>query len=287
MGRPGARDALHRNRKSGRSRCVKYSLLIKTIPDKLSPFNTNSTGMANKTVQRIMDEVPRGHPIDSGMLRDMGISAALASSLEKSGWLQRLSQGVYLLRGDVPSAEGIIAFLSRRIPGLHVGGKSALLWHQGFGSRIGEGMVTLWGSKSSAIPPWVGQHMPFHFQTTNLFNGDIDVEEGLAPASRRDSSVLMSGPERALLELASDIGKTLSVEEARQLVQGVRLQGPAALERLAVCCTRVKVIRLVRVLCTHAGIVWSERLKAHADLLGAGKRWSNRTRTGKRLTLHA
>jgi len=129
--------------------------------------------------------------------------------------------------------------------------------------------------------------MPFAFQTTNLFNGDIDVGEGLAPATRRDSSVLVSGPERALLELASDIGKTLAVEEARQLVQGLRLQDPAALERLAVSCTRVKVIRLVRDLCTHAGIVWSERLKAHAAWLGAGKRWSNRTRTGKRLTLHA
>lgn len=243
--------------------------------------------MANKTVQRIMDEVPRGQPIDSGMLRDMGISAALASSLEKSGWLQRLSQGIYLLRGDEPSIAGIIAFLSRRIPGLHIGARTALRWHLGFRSNPDNDIVTMWGPKSYVFPAWVAAHMRFSYQTTNLFDCNFDYGESLVPVTVRSSSMLMSSPERALLELASDIGKGQSLEEALQLVEGKQRVDPIVLERMISRCTRVKVARLVRDLCLHAGFAWTSGLQIQADRLSGGKRWSNRTSSGVRLTLLA
>jgi hypothetical protein len=47
------------------------------------------------------------------MLRDMGASAASALQMCKSGWLERLSQGVYLLTGDALSPDGCIAHPSR------------------------------------------------------------------------------------------------------------------------------------------------------------------------------
>jgi hypothetical protein len=223
--------------------------------------------MANKTVQRIMDEVPRGHPIDSGMLRDIGISAALASSLEKSGWLQRLSQGIYLLRGDELSIAGIVAFLGRRIPGLHIGARSALRWHLGFQSDPDNDIVTMWGQKP--------------------FDRNFDYGECLEPVTVRSSIMLMSSPERALLELASDIGKEQSLEEALQLVEGKHRVDPIVLERMISRCTRVKVVRLVRDLCLHAGFAWTSGLQKQTDRLGDGKRWSNRTSSGQRLTLRA
>ncbi|ABE35816.1 AbiEi antitoxin N-terminal domain-containing protein [Paraburkholderia xenovorans] len=55
----------------------------------------------------------RGHPIDSALLREMGISNALAAYMVKAGWLRRLSQGVYLLTGDTPSRDGTITYLTR------------------------------------------------------------------------------------------------------------------------------------------------------------------------------
>nr|WP_279608135.1 AbiEi antitoxin N-terminal domain-containing protein [Burkholderia pyrrocinia] len=74
--------------------------------------------MSNKTVQRLLRESRRGHPIDSDMLGDMGVSAALAHMV-KSGWLQRLSQGVYLLTGDTPSRDGTITVIIRSICKVH------------------------------------------------------------------------------------------------------------------------------------------------------------------------
>ncbi|QCX51392.1 type IV toxin-antitoxin system AbiEi family antitoxin domain-containing protein [Ralstonia pseudosolanacearum] len=240
--------------------------------------------MSNKTVQRLLQESRRGHPIDSDMLREMGVSAALAAYMVKSGWLQRLSQGVYLLTGDTPSRDGSIAYLSRCIPGLHVGGKTALAW-QGVRHNIAfREKVVLWGQKPYRIPAWVAEHLSYSYQTTTLFDDDFPYEKGLKPLPAGDPAVRVSVPERAILELASDIGKGQSMEEASNLMVGLRNLRSDVLDEFLSHCKRVKVVRLVRDLGLEADFSWARDIQKHVDRLGAGKRWSNQTKNG-RLTL--
>ncbi|RDV00661.1 type IV toxin-antitoxin system AbiEi family antitoxin domain-containing protein [Trinickia dinghuensis] len=240
--------------------------------------------MSNKTVQRLMQESRRGHPIDSDMLRGMGVSAALAAHMVKSGWLQRLSQGVYLLTGDTPTRDGSIAHLTRRIAGLHVGGKTALSW-QGVRHNIAfREKVVLWGQKPYRIPSWVDQHLSYSFQTTALFDDDLPYEKGLKPLLAGDPEVKVSVPERAILELASDIGKGQSLEEASNLMVGLRNLRADVLDEFLSHCHRVKVVRLVRDLGLEADFSWARGIQTHVDRLGAGKRWSNQTKNG-RITL--
>ncbi|WP_396335782.1 AbiEi antitoxin N-terminal domain-containing protein [Chromobacterium haemolyticum] len=66
--------------------------------------------MVNQVVQQLMRTAPRGQPLDVEMLRRMDISPSQASLLARAGWLQRLSRGAYLLAGDTPTTDGIIAF---------------------------------------------------------------------------------------------------------------------------------------------------------------------------------
>lgn len=241
--------------------------------------------MSLQTVQRLMQESRRGHPLDTDALRELGVSNALASHLTKAGWLQRLSQGAYLLAGDTPTRDGTIAFLSRRIPGLHVGGKTALAW-QGVRHNISfREKVVLWGSAPYRFPAWVAEHLPHAFQITALFDEDISENAGLKPLPAGAAEVLVSVPERALLELASDVGKGQSLEEASNLMVGLRNIRRDVLDEFLRHCTRVKVVRLVRDLGLEAGHPWAADVQKHVDRLGAGKRWSNRTRSGKRLTL--
>ncbi|WP_414443247.1 type IV toxin-antitoxin system AbiEi family antitoxin domain-containing protein [Burkholderia sp. 22PA0106] len=241
--------------------------------------------MSNNSVQRLMQESPRGFPIDSDMLRAWGVSAALASHMVKAGWLQRLSQGAYLLTGDKPAGDGTIAYLSRRIPGLHVGGKTALAW-QGVRHNLAfRETVVLWGQKPYRFPAWVAEHQPYSYQTTALFDERQPYETGLQPLPARDPGVLVSVPERAVLELASDVGKGQSLEEARNLMVGLRNLRRDVLDAFLSHCTRVKVVRLVRDLGLEAGFSWADGLQKHVDRLGPGKRWSNRTPNGERLTL--
>jgi hypothetical protein len=240
--------------------------------------------MSNKTVQRLMREGRRGQPIDSDMLRGMEISPALAAYMVKSGWLQRLSQGVYLLTGDTPTRDGSIAYLSRRITGLHVGGKTALSW-QGVRHNIAfRERVVLWGQNPYRIPSWVDQHLSYSFQTTTLFDDDLPYEKGLKPLPAGNPEVMVSVPERAILELASDIGKGQSLEEARNLMVGLRNLRADVLDEFLRHCHRVKVVRLVRDLGVEADFSWARKIQKHVDRLSAGKRWSNQTKNG-RITL--
>ena len=241
--------------------------------------------MSNKTVQRLMQETLRGYPIDSEMLRNMGVSAALASHMVKSGWLQRLSKGTYLLTGDTPSRDGIIAYLGRRVPGIHVGGKTALAW-QGVRHNITfKEKVILWGPRPYRIPSWVAEHMRYTYQTTSLFDESLPYSFGLTQLPAGGPDVLVSVPERAILELASDIGKGQSLEEASNLVIGLRNLRVKTLDVLLHHCTSVKVVRLVRDLGQGADFPWARELQRHVNRLGEGTRWSNKMKDGKRLTL--
>jgi len=245
--------------------------------------------VAERAVQLLMAEAPRGQPLDPAMLRGFGVSPAQTSYLVNAGWLQQLSKGAYLLRGDIPTTEGIVTYLGRRIPGLHVGGKTALDW-QGVRHNITfRPRITLWGQRAHRFPPWLEKHMPCTYQTTWLFDEQFSLTEFLKPLPFKSPHVLVSVPELALLELASDVGKSgkkgQSLEEARHMADTLRNLRTDALIQLLQHCRRVKVIKLVRDLGNSSGYPWGYGLQKFVDRLSPARRWSSRGKGGQRLTL--
>jgi hypothetical protein len=101
----------------------------------------------------------------------------------------------------------------------------------------------------------------------------------------------VSEPERALLELASDVGKRRakgqSLEEAMGIAASLRNLRPKVLDTLLSHCTRVKVVKLVRDLGKASGFAWGNDLQRHVDRLGAGRRWTSSRKDGPRFTLKA
>lgn len=240
--------------------------------------------MVQRAVQLLMAEAPRGQPLDPAMLRGWGISPAQTTYLVNAGWLLQLSKGAYLLRGDSPTTEGIVTYLDRRIPGLHVGGKTALNW-QGVRHNIAfRPRITLWGQRSHRFPPWVSQHMPCTYQTTWLFDETFSLKDFLKPLPVRSPHVLVSVPELALLELVSDIGKRgakgQSLEEALHLVDTLRNLRADVLIELLQHCGRIKVLRLVRDLGESSGYPWGHGLQKFVDRLSPVRRGSGRERDG-------
>jgi len=223
--------------------------------------------MASKTLQRLMEEAPRGQPLDAEMLRDMGISPQQASYMVSSGWMVRLSRGAYLLTGDSPSHDGIIAHLSRRVPGLHVGGKTALDWQTMRHNGHARERVVLWGNSPYEMASWIDASMLYTYQTTQIFGDGLPEGAGMEPVPDDNRGVLVSVPERALLELASDIGKKgqkgQSLEEALNLMPSLRNLRPHVLDLLLSHCTRVKVMRLARDLGAAAGHSWACNVQKH------------------------
>jgi hypothetical protein len=129
------------------------------------------------------------------------------------------------------------------------------------------------------------EQFPAHYQATHLFDAKIPVDLGVAPLPAGRSDLLVSTPERAILELLSEIGKRQTLEEAKHLVEGARALRLNVLEELLEHLTRIKVIRLAYVLADDLDLPWQALALKHSVRLGGGERWVTVGRTGERLTL--
>jgi Transcriptional regulator, AbiEi antitoxin, Type IV TA system/Transcriptional regulator, AbiEi antitoxin N-terminal domain len=196
-----------------------------------------------------------------------------------------LARGVYMLPGDTLSRDGCLAFLSQRIAGFHVGGKTALDW-RGVRQNVSvQEVLSLWGQSPKPLPAWFIERFPNRYQATQLFDPKLKTNLGLQPLPNGRRDVLVSVPERALLELLSDVGKTQSLDEARQLVEGLRSLREKVLDELLAHVTRIKVVRLAEALSRELELPWAAVAKRHSRRIGGGKRWVGVSKTGERLDL--
>jgi hypothetical protein len=235
--------------------------------------------------KRALAQLPRGEPLSTAVLREHGVSEFRASALGRSGWLTHLGRGVYMLPGDTLTRDGCLAYLTRQIPGLHVGGKTALAW-RGIRQNVSfREVLSLWGDQPKRLPSWFTERFVGRYQATQLFDADLRKGFGLQPLPNGRPEILVSLPERALLELLSDVGKTQSLQETRQLVESLRTLREKTLDELLTHTTRIKVVRLAELLGGDLDLPWAATAKRHSQRIGGGKRWVAVAKTGERLDL--
>jgi Transcriptional regulator, AbiEi antitoxin, Type IV TA system/Transcriptional regulator, AbiEi antitoxin N-terminal domain len=235
--------------------------------------------------KQVLVELPRAEPLSSAALQARGLSAVRASALARSGWLSHRGRGVYLLPGETLTRDGCLAYLSQRVFGLHVDGKTALAW-RGIRQNVSfREVLTLWGDQPKRLPPWFTQRFESRYQESQLFDGKLRTGFSLQPLPNGRRDVLASVPERALLELLSDVGKTQSLEETRQLIEGRHSLREKTLDELLSHATRIKVVRLAELLARELGLPWAALARRHSQRLCGGKRWIAVAKTGERLDL--
>lgn len=241
--------------------------------------------MPNHQIKKLQTEQPRGGPLDTARLSDLGISTALAHRYVQSGWLVRLGRGVFMFPGDSLDRNTSLQFLERKLPGLHVAAKTALAWH-GYRQNIGhqEPMV-LWGNQTGILPQWFQARFAARYNTSRLFNDNLPCDYGISTLPENPGGPRVSEPERALLEMLSEVGVHQEVDEARHIMEGLRQLRTARLTKLLSTCRMVKATRLC--------VVWSEELRlpwaTHAreaakGTMGTG-RWIARLKDGSTLIL--
>ncbi|MCU0759619.1 MAG: type IV toxin-antitoxin system AbiEi family antitoxin [Steroidobacteraceae bacterium] len=221
--------------------------------------------MARDKLKRLFTAIPSGEPFSSRRLALLGISADLAVSYVRNGWLLRLARGVFCRAGDEPDLGRSIVFLRESLAGLHVGGRTALQWHgllppdaagAGTGGTSTNGPappptapLTLYGWDDGQLPPWFTARFPATYRRKRLIREERAWPLQVGPAPGRMGLATVSSAERALLELLSEVGVSVTLAEARRaaaLAGG--LQGEA-LQALLQRCTSVKTVRL----CVTAG----------------------------------
>ncbi|QIL43898.1 hypothetical protein G7045_06255 [Acidovorax sp. HDW3] len=247
-----------------------------------------SENSRHQLIKRLQTELPRGAPFDLATLATLGVSPQLAARYAEGGWLVRLAQGVYAFPNDDYGVYGALKFLQQRVPGMHVGGKSALAV-QGVRHNLGSrDTLVLWGEARYTTPEWFTSRFPARYVHTRLFDwpdASLDSKTLGTPPGLPDG-LRVSFPERAVLELLYDAGTKQSLEEARNVFDGLRSPRKELLGQLLSCCTSVKAVRLFLTWARETGVVDVDDLVARHPLrTGSDKRWMSRLADGTLLSL--
>lgn len=231
-------------------------------------------------LNRLYTHLPPGTPLTPEDLARLGISVDLAVHYVRSGWLERLARGVYCRPNDPPALHSSLALLQRSLEGLHVGGKFALDWH-GIRHYVSQQPVLqLYGWEAGRLPDWFTQRFPAEYHRKRLFQEEPGAMLSVRTFENRPGGPLVSSPERALLELLSEVGVRQSLEEARELVESTYSLRADMLRKLLKCCTSVKTVRLCLQLGRELCLPWAGKLEPSQLPTGSDRAWVSRSSDG-------
>jgi Transcriptional regulator, AbiEi antitoxin, Type IV TA system/Transcriptional regulator, AbiEi antitoxin N-terminal domain len=221
-----------------------------------------------------------GTALTSGDLAALGISADLAVHYVRAGWLQRLARGIFCRPNDPPALHPSLVLLQRSFEGLHVGGKSALDWH-GIRHYVHQRPVLhLYGWKAGRLPPWFTERFPAEYHRKRLFKEQPDKLLHVGSFEKRKDTALVSAPERALLEVLSEVGVRQPLQEARELVESTYSLRADMIRDLLKRCTSIKTVRLCLQLGREQSLPWAKKLNPSQLPKGSDQPWVSRSDDG-------
>ena len=215
----------------------------------------------------------------------MQVSSALAHHYVQSGWLARLGRGVFMFPNDTLKEEDCLKFLSRRLSGFHVGGKTALAWRGVHHNLPVNEPLWLWGDKKARLPAWFNERFRAHYTARSPFDSAMAKDLGLQTLPETPDGVLVSVPERAVIEMLSEVGIHHGIEEARNILEGVRSLRLDVLALLLKHCQRIKVVRLCVLWAEELNLSWAEAARKAAGNKIGRSRWTSQLKDGTTLIL--
>lgn len=222
----------------------------------------------------------QGTPLTSEDLAALGISADLAVHYVRAGWLTRLARGVFCRPNDSLTLHPSLELLQLRLEGLHVGGKSALDWYGMRQYVAQQPVLQLYGWASGRLPEWFTERFPAEYHRKRLFDEKPNALLHVGPFEKRSGAPQVSAPERALLELLSDVGVRQPLLEARELVESAYSLRADVLRELLQRCTSVKTVRLCLQLGREASLPWAAKLDPATLPTGSDRPWVSRSADG-------
>jgi hypothetical protein len=215
---------------------------------------SNNHLQKSENLIRALNEVPRGTPISTAQCeRQWNVSRQSVHWYSKAGWLNSLGHGYYIRQGETPTLAGTVATLEASGFKVHIAGKSALDL-KGFSHylSLGNGKIFLYGRGVRHLPQWLSKFFSVEMATKKLFKEHDETNHRLfvRPLDQEDdSSPYVSDPERAILEMLDNVPMTQTMEEAKEIMEGMHSLNPGKLEILLEHCVRIRVKRLFWLLC--------------------------------------
>lgn len=234
------------------------------------------TSVPRTKLNHLLRAWPQGTVAVSRWLETLGIYQQLVHEYEKSGWIERIGQGAYVRAGDTAEWTGGLHALQERLRlPVHAGAKTALQM-QGYAHflPLGKGgLVSLFGAAGTRLPAWFRQYgwgVKLRYFTTTLFVDDPDA--GLTTKELGSFNIVVSAPERAIMEVLYLVPTEDSFEEAALLMEGLTTLRPRLVQSLLEQCRSVKVKRLFMFLAEACDHAWVSKLDLSKVDFGKGKR---------------
>jgi hypothetical protein len=250
-----------------------------------------------RKLNRLERLLPEGLLVDASWLSNHGYSTSLRSQYVAAGWLEQPTRQVYKrARGSLNWQQVVISLQTILEKNLTVGGRTALEL-QGFAHYLTRETkaVHLYGPKRP--PAWL-QKLPLDVQfvyhnserlfrsaaePTSAHVGQSPLDDHAAadslptdlvaqPWGQWGWKLLLSSPERALLELLDELPDRESFHQVDKLVEGLANLSPRRLEKLLRECRSVKVKRLFFFFADRHQHAWLRRINKDMVDLGKGKR---------------
>jgi hypothetical protein len=248
-----------------------------------------------RPLNRLERELPEGVLVDAAWLKKHGYSRQLLSHYVGAGWLDQPMRGVYRRpRGALTWQQLVVSLQTFLDRPLTVGGRTALELH-GFAHYLSHKqlLVHLYGPKPP--PSWLNnlqKDLRFAYHNDQrLFRKHLvapelkklmldggDAKDALTlsltelPLGQWDWKLILSTPERALLEVLDELPKRETFHQVDMLMQGLTNLSPRRLQKLLADCKSVKVKRLFFFFADRHAHAWLKPLKTEKFDLGSGKR---------------
>jgi hypothetical protein len=239
--------------------------------------------MTTNTENKLKDlytRLPPGTPLTPEDLAALNISADLAVYYVRAGWLMRLARGVYCRPNETLALYPSLVLLQRKFEGLHVGGKSALDWY-GVRQYVSQRPVLrLYGWVAARLPGWFTERFPAEYHRKRLFEERPDALLHVGPFEKQSGAPQVSEPERALLEVLSEVGVRQTLQEARELTESAYSLRASVMQGLLKRCTSVKTVRLCLQLGRDLSLPWAARIDAAMLPTGSDRPWVSRSADG-------
>lgn len=247
-----------------------------------------------RKLNRLQGELPEGLLVDAQWLEKRGYSSSLRSQYVTAGWLEQPARGVFRRPRGKLAWEHVVTSLQALLDlPVSVGGRTALDL-QGYAHYLPQSQRRVHLYSEGPLPGWLGKlplqvrfirhnrarFLPRHEMAgSGVTLSDDGATNSVLPGGLRVTRggewqwpLVMSTPERAILELLDELPTHGTFDDADKIMEGLINLSPRRLQTLLEEASSVKVKRLFLFFADRHRHPWLAHLKRDKITLGKGKR---------------
>lgn len=223
-------------------------------------------------INNLRQQIPMNGIMLTSWLENSGISRSELSDYVESGWLERISTGVYKFSGDSPTIYGILgSYGSQSNMSYHIGAASALEL-KGFSHYVsmGKPKAVVFAPVRPSLPKWI-ENADLDMQLVSV-STKIFGKYGIEQMDYQGLPLKVSSPERAIMECLSLAPKHYNLMDVFYLFEMLTSLRSSIVQQLLESCTSVKVKRLFLYMAEKSRHRWFAKLDISRINLGSGTR---------------